>query len=96
MAIFLRASDNVYNSLFDQEMVIWRSNIDVPVLDRLAVNWMEGVQRPGTVENVGQQAWALRGDMQNEEDGSREVRRQRTDQFYKSFYAASRRSSSQP
>ena|SRR5436190_14081877 len=92
MAIFLRTSDNAYNSLFDHEMVIWWSDVDVPVLDRLAVNWMEGVQRPGPVENVGQHAWTLRGDMQNEEDSSREAHRQRTDQFYKSFYAASRRS----
>jgi hypothetical protein len=46
MAIFFRTSDNAYNSLFDNHMVIWWSDVDVPILDRLAVNWMQRVQGP--------------------------------------------------
>lgn len=90
MTVFLRASHNTHNSLFNHEVVIWWSNVDVSMVDRLTVSRMERAQRSGPVEDVGQHTGALGGDMQDEKDSCRQVRGQRTCQRYKSFYPASR------
>src|SRR5689334_20772367 len=78
----------------DDEVMIRRSDIDLSIRDGHPVFGMQGTQPSGAAEDFRQEAARTGGQMQDDENSSRQIRGKLSNEFFECFYAPSRPSNS--
>jgi len=75
--IFARTTRERDVVAMDQQMMVWRRDIDAPIEDRVTVRRVNGRQRSASRQNSGEHARALRRKMDRDENRRRETGGQR-------------------
>jgi hypothetical protein len=77
---------NTQTPTLDQQVLIWRRDIDAAMFDRHAIACLHGRKSPGTLQNTWQHARALRRQMQDDTDRRRQIGRLRAHKGYQRLY----------
>lgn len=91
MVALFRTPRQVDVAVRDQEVIIRPRDIDVAARDRLGIRRFARRQRSGAAEDHRQKAAACRGQMQDDENGSRQIRSQSCRDPLQCLHSARRR-----
>ena len=88
--VLFRCARHPQTIFLHKKMMIWTSDIDLPVLEALSVRWIGSWERASAVEDVCHQTRSVRPNVDHQKDRSGQFRRKRGRKFLRRFHAAGR------